>query len=144
MSQSMTIGRVTADFEMQTSTNKNNYVRFDLVENFWVDDSMRTQFLQVWAWGENAKRLINAKVKKGSLIWVSGQLTLEEFKKQDGITTDKRLKVKLDNWGYISAGKPKNGDSANEVAAFGTVEPNIPYDTSPDGEIDGDRETLPE
>ena len=141
MSQSFTIGRVTADFELQTSANGNSYVRFDLAENFWVDESTRTQFLQIWAWEEHAKRLIKAKVKKGSLVWVSGQLTLEEFKKQDGVTTDKRLKVKLDNWGYISTGKPKNGDAGDEAAA---TEPNPPFYTPPDGEIDGDKENLPE
>jgi single-stranded DNA-binding protein len=136
---SFTIGRVTADLELQTSANKNNYVRFNLAENIGYGESSHTQFLQVWAWGDDAKYLISGKVKKGSLIWVSGQLMLEEYKKQDG-TADKRLKVILDNWGYIPAGKPKGG-SGDEASA---AETNTPFDTPPDGEIDGDRETLPE
>lgn len=140
MSQSFTIGRVTADFELQTSANRNSYVRFNLAENIGYGDSSHTQFLQVWAWGDDAKHLAGAKMKKGSLIWVSGLLTLEEYKKQDG-TPDKRLKVILDNWGYIPVGKPKNGAAGNEASA---TENSTPYDTPPDGEIDGDRETLPE
>ena len=138
MSQSFTpIGRVTADLELKTSVSNNSYVRFDIAESIWVGGTMRTQYLQVWAWGENAKHLIKSKVKKGSLIWVSGSLILEEYRKQDG-TADKRLKVILDNWGYINTGNSKNGD---DIVSRDTAEQINPY---PDGEIDGDRETLPE
>jgi len=140
MSQSVTIGHVTADFELQTSANGNSYVRFNLAENLGYGESSHTQYLQVWAWGDDAKHLIKGKVKKGSLIWVSGQLTLEEYKKRDE-STDKRLKVTLDSWGYIPAGKPKNGDAGDEAAA---TETDSLHDTLPDGEIDGDREILPE
>ena len=142
MSQSVTIGRVTADIDLQTSANGNNYVRFNLAENIGYGESSHTQFLQVWAWVDDAKHLIKGKVKKGSLIWVSGQLTLEEFKKQDG-STDKRLKVILDSWGYIPAGKPK-GSGGSAADAQDEAETETPYDTLPGGEIDGDRENLPD
>jgi single-stranded DNA-binding protein len=135
-------GCVTADLELKTSANKNCYVRFDLAENIWVSKTMRTQYLQVWAWEENAKQLIKRKVKKNSLIWVSGTLILEKYKKQDGITTDKRLKVILDNWGYIS-GKPKNGSSGNDITSGDEAVTHNPLDTFHDGVIDGDKETLP-
>jgi len=145
MSQSFTpVGRVTSDLELKTSVNQNCYVRFDLAENIWVGGTMRIQYLQVWAWGENAKRLIKSKVGKGSLIWVTGSLILEEYKKQDGVTTDKRLKVILDNWGYINVGKPKNGEPDNDTAFGDEATQHNPYDLYPDGEIDGDRDTLPE
>lgn len=145
MSQSFTpIGRVTADLEMKTSVNQNCYVRFDLAESIRVGGTTRTQYLQVWAWGEDAKHLIKSKVKKGSLIWMSGTLMLEEYRKQDGTMTDKRLKVILDNWGYIPVGKPKNGEPGDDIASSHEAAQNNPLDTFPDGEIDGDRETLPE
>jgi single-stranded DNA-binding protein len=139
MSQVYTIGRVTADFDLQTSANGNSYARFTLAENIGRGEPPRTQYLQVWAWGEDAKKLCRGKVKKGSLIWVSGRLELEEFQKRDGVTTDKRLKVILDSWGYVPAGKPKGSadNSAVQTAA-------APYDVSPGGEIDGDRDNLPE
>ena len=134
MAQTLSIGRVAADIEPQTSVGMNTYVRFGLAEHIGYGDFLRTQYIQVWAWGNDAKRLIKGKVKKGSLIWVSGQLELEEFIKKDGITADKRLKVTLDNWGYISSGKPK------ENAAEDTL-PCESYNPPP--EIDGDREELP-
>jgi single-stranded DNA-binding protein len=143
MSQSVTIGRVIADFDLKTSANDNSYVRFSLAENIGYGESSHTQFLQVWAWGDDAKHLIKSKVKKGSLIWISGQLTLEEFKKQDGITTDKRLKVILDSWGYIPGGMPRRS-AGNESTPQDATETNTPHDALPGGEIDGDRETLPE
>ena len=145
MSQSFTpVGRVMSDLELKTSVNQNSYVRFDLAESIRVGGTTRTQYLQVWAWGENAKHLIKSKVKKGSLIWVSGTLILEEYKKQDGITTDKRLKVILDNWGYIPAGTPKNSETDDDIASGNEAVQTNPLDMFPDGEIDGDRETLPE
>ena len=139
MSQSFTIGRVTADLELKTSSKKTNYVRFDLAENIGYGGSSHTQYLQVWAWGDNATHLINGKVKKGSLIRVSGELILEEYKKQDN-TTDKRLRVNLESWRFISTNKPKNGSLGDETP---DTEPANPYDTPPGGDIDGDREILP-
>ena len=136
-------GCVTADLELKTSANNNCYVRFDLVENIWVSGTMQPQYLQVWAWGENAKNLIKSKLKKNSLIWVSGALILEEYKKRDGTTTDKRLKVKLDNWGYIYTGKPKNGKIDDDMTSGDEAVTHNPLDTIPGGMIDGDRETLP-
>ena len=59
MAQSLIIGYVTADLEPQTSASGNLYVRFSLAEHIGHGDSLRTQFLQVWAWSEDAKRMIN-------------------------------------------------------------------------------------
>ena len=55
-------------------------------------------------------------MRKGSLIWVSGSLELEEYTKNDGETHDKRLKLKLDDWDYIPAfqGKTECGVPQSE------------------------------
>ena len=142
MAQLYVIGRVTADFELKTSFKKQTpYVRFGLAEQIGYGEYSKTQYLQVWAWGEDAKHLAKAKVKKGSLIWISGALELEEYIIQDGSKTDKRLKVILDRWGYIPADKPKR-----DYSLPNSVEPDTkePHSISPDGVIDGEREELPE
>ena len=90
MAQTIVIGRITADLEMKTSANGNPYVRFDLVENIGSKENSRPQYFQICAWSDDAKRIVKARAKKGSLIWVSGSLELETFTKRDGITTDKR------------------------------------------------------
>ena len=92
MAQTYVIGRVTADLELKTSINKHPYVRFDIAENIGSKEHRRTQYLQICAMGDDAERLVRARVKKGSLIWVSGSLELEVYTRRDGVTTDKRLK----------------------------------------------------
>lgn len=136
MAQVYVIGRVTADLELKTSEKNTRYLRFDIAENIGYHQSQRVQYLQICAMGEDAERLVRAHVKKGSLIWVSGSLELEQFTKKDGITLDKRLKVLLDNWGFVPAG---NFRKASES-------PKQPPEFSPQGasEINGDRDTLPE
>ena len=136
MAQVEIIGRVTADIELQTSQNKNPFVRFSIAETIGYGNKSRTQYADVWAWGQFANQLVRRKVHKGSLIRVNGSLELERFLKLDGVTTDKRLKVKLESWGYIDSGKPDNDTQPDS-------EPKTPPKVSADI-IDGEREPLPE
>ncbi len=128
MAQVTVIGWVTADPEQKISQNNNSYVRFDLAENITSKDRPITQYYQVWAFGENAARLAKSKVKKGSLISVTGNLFLDSYIKSDGITTDKALRVNLNDWGFIPTRKRREES---------TTLPETPS-------IDGDKEPLPE
>ena len=134
MAQVYVIGRVTADLELKTSINNHPYVRFDIAENIGSKEHMRTQYLQIFAMGDDAERLVRAHAKKGSLLWISGSLELETYTKKDGVTTDKRLKVLLDNWGFV----PRNPTGAGETAPNSSP-PDTVYTTA-----DGDKEPLPE
>lgn len=135
MAQTYVIGRVTADLELKTSINKHPYVRFDIAETIGTKEHSRTQYLQICAMGDDAKRLVRARVKKGSFIWISGSLELEIFTRRDGVTTDKRLKVLLDNWGFVPVGNPKASQRASEQSSSEIFAASV--------EIDGDREPLP-
>lgn len=137
MAQVNVIGRITADLELKTSEKNNPYVRFDIAENVGSRQNLHTQYFQVCAWGEDATRLVKARAKKGSLIWVTGSLELEPYTKRDGITIDKRMKILLDNWGFIPVG---NTNTSKESSAQTN---SIPSQQEYEG-IDGDRETLPE
>ncbi len=143
MAQVTVFGRVTADFEMQTSQSKNPYVRFDLAETIGYGKNARPQFLQIWARGRNAENLIRGKVKKGSLIRVSGSLELEEFTKRDGVTKDKRLKIWLESWGFVIPERPgrNKSDDDNQQNHEPKSSPDAPETL---GVIDGEREPLPE
>ncbi|MBP1737661.1 MAG: hypothetical protein H6Q60_1542 [Oscillospiraceae bacterium] len=140
MSQLFVIGRVTADLELQESTNKT--VRFDLAENIGYGETRHPQYYQVWAWAGNAMHLLKRKVKKGSLIWISGSLMLETYVKKDGTTKDKRLKLTLDNWGYVPAGKPATAEQGPDHAPPASLPPTD--DLPQVAGIDGDREALPD
>lgn len=131
MAQTYVIGRVTADLERKISINQHPYVRFDIAENIGGRGHNRTQYFQICAMGGDADRLIRARVKKGSLIWVSGSLELEIFTGKDGSTTDKQLKILLDNWGFVPV---TNKDVLEQLPS--TL-------TAASAEIDGDREPLP-
>ena len=137
MAQVFVIGRITADLEPKTSEKNNLYVRFDIAENIGSRQDLHTQYFQICAWGEDANRLIKAHAKKGSLIWVAGSLELKAFTKRDGATADKRMKVLLDNWGFVPVGKArpsKEGQAKTDPENTSIQE----YEG-----IDGDRDTLP-
>ena len=137
MAQIHFIGRITADLELKTSERNNPYVRFDIAENIGSRQNLHTQYFQICAWGEDANRLMRARAKKGSLIWVTGSLELEPYTKRDGVTIDKRMKVLLDNWGFIPVGGAK---ASKEAPAHERPEMTSP----PKAEvIDGDRDSLP-
>lgn len=140
MAQVFIIGRVTADLKLQTSSNQNSYVRFVLAENIGYGETLKAQYYQVWAWETDALYLVKRKVKRGSLIWVSGSIELEEYTKQDGESKDKRLKVKLDNWDYVPLSRH---NAEKEVNSETTAAP--PVGNNPQvGEINGDKEPMPD
>lgn len=112
------IGRVTADLEPKRSEKTNTeYLRFNLAVNkpsfARHGENQRTVFLQCMLYGEQqVQRMVNAKVQKGSLIAVTGELDVEEYSKKDG-TKDKAVKVTLYDWSYVpSTGKTKDETSA--------------------------------
>ena len=137
MAQVYVIGRITADLELKTSEKKNPYVRFDIAENIGSRQNLHAQYFQVCAWNEDANRLVKARAKKGSLIWVSGSLELEPYTKRDGVTIDKRMKILLDNWGFIPVGGAKSSKNG-QVQNSSEVPPHQEYEG-----IDGERDTLP-
>lgn len=59
------VGRVTADFELQTGA-KTSYARFNLAVNKGFGENEHTVFLQCVLFDKAAERIINAKVKRGN------------------------------------------------------------------------------
>ena len=123
------IGRITTDLEMKYGESGAPYVRFGLAERIGYGDQARSQLYQVWAWKDTAEALIRSGLKKGSLVQLSGTLTLEEYTKSDGITTDKRLKVSLNQGSFIP------------VSKIGSIATSSPSTVEA---IDGEKDPLPE
>ena len=120
-----TIGRVTADLELKTSTNGKNtkYIQFGLAVNKGYGDDSRANFYSCVLYGEAAQRMLDAKVKKGSLIQIVGDLDLVEYTKRDG-TTGWIPKVTLYNWNYAPTNRPKNDDANDQSSdSDGTYPP---------------------
>lgn len=137
MSHLVAIGRVTTDLELKKSVRQVPYIQFSLAEQIGYGELAHTQYIQVWAWGVMTQRLLDRKVRKGSLLSVSGSLELEEYTKKDGVTRDKRLKLKLTDWDFVPAGW--RGKSSKTTEDIPTCDGIGIADT-----IDGERESLPE
>lgn len=100
MAKIFVIGKITDEVELKYSENNVPYVRFTLIEI--MSNGAKPQFYQVWAWCKDAEDLKRFKVCKNSVIELTGTLQLETFMKTDGKTQDKRLKVIMDSWNFIS------------------------------------------
>ena len=131
MSQLYCTGRVMSELELKTSAKNVPYLCFPIAERVGYGSSAHTQYISVWAWGAMARQLVSDGVGKGSALWVSGSLELEEYTKKDGVTHDKRLKLKLKDWGFAPAGqRQKSG-------------PDLTQDIPSPETVDGEREDLP-
>ncbi len=138
MSQLFTTGKVISNLELKASAKQNLYIHFTLVEQIGYGEQMHSQFIHVWAWGYQAEQLKRLGVRKGSIIWVSGALELEEFVSRDGSTRDKQLKLKLTDWGFVpreTDRSAKHKKASPEVDGAAGEKPAV---------IDGTREPLPE
>lgn len=64
----ITTGRVTADLELKTSQNGRNtkFVQFSLAVNKGYGENNRPNYYKCLLFGEEAQRIIDAKVKKQS------------------------------------------------------------------------------
>ena len=104
------IGRVTRDLEIQYSAEKVPYIRFNLAVNKGYGENGHTIFPQCWVFGsENVNRLMRAKVGKGSLIQIAGDIDLVEYRKKlNGLETGETgsvIKIVVWSWDYIPTGK---------------------------------------
>ena len=111
-----TIGRVTKDFELRTSEkNGSAYANFSLAVNEGFGEKQKTMFFECVVFGSDAERLVKAKVKKGSLIQVTGKLGVSEFTRNNG-EPGYSLRITILAWNYIpvaSSQKENNGSNGN-------------------------------
>lgn len=112
------IGRATADLEMKSSQNGKNtkYVQFSLAVNIGYGEEQHPNFYNCLAFGSIAQRMIDAKVRKGSLIQVTADQELVEFTRKDG-TTGTMAKLTLLDWDYVPTNKPKDDANGSNAAA---------------------------
>jgi single-stranded DNA-binding protein len=104
------IGRVTKDLEVQYSKAHEPYVRFNFVVNKGYGENAHPVYLQCWVFGTAVERLVKARVGKGSLLHITGDLDITKIKK-DQETEVTIPKIIVMDWGYVPIGKPKANDS---------------------------------
>ena len=135
MAQIVVFGRVMHELVPKEGQSKQQYVCFDLMER---SGSTPPDYYQIWARGEDVTRLMRLKVKKGSMIWLTGSQKLVDVRQKDG-TTVKKLKIWLTDFGFLP------GQSSKAKSESGQHDPDeaapVP---SPPEVMNGDREPLPE
>ena len=135
MAQIYVFGRVMHELTPKESQSKQPYVCFDLMER---SGGEHPNFYQVWARGDQVARLTRLKVKKGSMIWITGSQKLVDVRQKDGATV-KKLKVWLTDFGFLpgqsSRAKAEHEQHDSDAAATAPAPSEV---------MDGDRESLPE
>ena len=134
MAQIHVFGRVMHDLVPKESQSKQPYVCFDLMER---SGNYPPDFYQVWARGDQVARLVRLKIKKGSMIWLTGSQKLVDVRQKDG-TTVKKLKIWLKALGFLpgqtSRAKTECEQHDSDTAATAPAPSEV---------MDGDRESLP-
>ena len=135
MAQIHVFGRVMHDLVPKESQSKQPYVCFDLMER---SGNNPPDFYQVWARGDQVARHVRHKIKKGSMIWLTGSQKLVDVRQKDG-TTVKKLKIWLTDFGFLpgqtSRAKTECEQHDSDTAATAPAPSEV---------MDGDRESLPE
>ena len=133
MAQINVIGYVTQDIVLKQSREGNAYVHFFMKEYL---SKSRYQTYQVWIWENMIPKLKRYKIKKGSLIWITGSLELVDCTAWGLQDMHQMLKINCNDLGAIrvnlAEAKPAESMSADSVS------PGSPE------ELNGDRNQLPE
>ena len=114
--QISTLARVTADFDLQTSQNKTQYVQFNVAVNKGFGEQEHANFFQCVLFGKAAERIINAGVRKGSLLFITGDLDLVEYTRKADGSKGMIPKITVYEWNYVPTGKRTEGSNANADA----------------------------
>ena len=133
MAQINVIGYVTQDIVLKQSREGNAYVHFFMKEYL---SKSRYQTYQVWIWENMIPKLKRYKIKKGSLIWITGSLELVDCTAWGLQDMHQMLKINCNDLGAIrvnlAEAKPAESMTADSVS------PGSPE------ELNGDRNQLPE
>lgn len=105
------IGRPTRDPELMQTKVGTRYTKLDIAVNKGYDTNEHVNFYSCWFKEEAADRILKAGVKKGSLIYLTGDLDVKTYTKTNG-TQGQSLNVNVSDWGYVSSGKAKTDANA--------------------------------
>lgn len=106
-------GRVTADLEIQTSSNGTAYIQFNVAVNKGYGEQEHANFYQCVLFDKAAERLSKAGVKKGSLLFITGDLDLVEYTRKSDGSKGMIPKITVYEWNYVPTGKRTEGSNAN-------------------------------
>ena len=111
MLQLTAIGRLTKDPEIKKNSKGTDFIVFDLEVNKGHGDNQTTTYVSCCAGGILVSPL--SKAKKGSLISITGELSVELYQKRDG-STAANVKCLISSFNYIPTGNGQKNNQQNQ------------------------------
>ena len=130
MSSITIICRPTRDPELRSSPSGVIFTTLDVAVTKGFGDKEHPNYYRAYCKNDMAQRVINAGVKKGSLIYITGDLDIRPFTRKDG-STGTANEITVFDWGYVNTGKPKSDDNSQTQNGTPAAAQNIPTQTSP-------------
>lgn len=124
------ICRPTRDPELRSSPSGVMFTTLDVAVTKGFGDKEHPNYFRAYCKNDMAQRVINAGVKKGSLIYITGDLDIRPFTRKDG-STGTANEITVFDWGYVNTGKPKSDDNAQTQNGTTAAAQNIPAQTPP-------------
>ena len=134
------VGRPTKDLELKKGPTGADYVNFSIAVNGGYGDNAKPTYFDCTAFDFEARRLIKAKVRKGSLLQVCGDFSTAEYDRKEGKGKGLSLRLNIHTWAYIpgaSNNKEVTGENGSGDAAPNQDAPPQ-SDFVPVGSIDDD------
>ena len=124
------ICRPTRDPELKSSPSGVIFTTLDVAVTKGFGDKEHPNYFRAYCKNDMAQRVINAGVKKGSLIYITGDLDIRPFTRKDG-STGTANEITVFDWGYVNTGKPKSDDNSQTQNGTPAAAQNIPTQTPP-------------
>ena len=130
MSSITIICRPTRDPELRSSPSGVIFTTLDVAVTKGFGDKEHPNYFRAYCKNDMAQRVINAGVKKGSLIYITGDLDIRPFTRKDG-STGTANEITVFDWGYVNTSKPKSDDNSQTQNGTPAAAQNIPAQTPP-------------
>ena len=130
MSSLTIICRPTRDPELKSSPSGVIFTTLDVAVTKGFGDKEHPNYFRAYCKNDMAQRVINAGIKKGSLIYITGDLDIRPFTRKDG-STGTANEITVFDWGYVNTGKPKSDDNVQTQNGTQAAAQNIPAQTPP-------------
>ena len=124
------ICRPTKDPELKSSPSGVIFTTLDVAVTKGFGDKEHPNYFRAYCKNDMAQRVINAGVKKGSLIYITGDLDIRPFTRKDG-STGTANEITVFDWGYVNTGKPKSEDGTQTQNVAPAAAQNVTAQTPP-------------